>query len=84
MAEQILEQYRTAVEKKKTIEADISKSQAVLEEKERAYQEACKEVFEKYGVKSIEELKALMTSKAQEIKGVVEYLEKTYPEALVE
>lgn len=74
MSEQ-LEKYKKLLKRKREVEDSLVSMKAVFESKTKEFEQLRKEVMEKYGVSSLEQLKALRTQREQEMEQVIKALE---------
>jgi len=82
MEGKLLDDYKALLTKKKEADNKLTSTQAILTSKEQEYEKLVKKVFEKYGVTTLEELKAMKVSKEQEISTALDAIKKECPELM--
>lgn len=75
-------EYKILLKKRKDLDASLVAAKAVQEQKQKEFDELCKVMFTKYNVKTMDELKALLTEKQAKVAEIVRVVKEQYPEAL--
>lgn len=76
-------EYKILLKRSKELDSNLLTAKALQEQKEKEYAELCKDLFAKYKVTTVEELKALLAEKQSKVDAIVKTVQEQYPEALV-